>query len=88
MEENQNKKNKSSLYIVIAIVVVIILILLASKSKKEIPENPPMTENDIELNNALASDSTTQIQDSLNKIDVTDTTAKDLEDVDKDLNNL
>jgi hypothetical protein len=87
--DDQNKKSKSLLYMVVAIVVIIVLILLASiKNKKEAPENPPLTQTDIELNNAVSSDSTAQIQENINKIDVSDTTDQDLQDIDNELKNL
>lgn len=86
---NNNPANKKSVfYLVLAIIIIVLIILIAINNKPKTLNQPAPDQTEIELNDALSADKTTDIENSLNSIDVSDTTTKDLESVDKDLNSL
>lgn len=86
---NNNPTNKKSVfYVVLAIIIIVLIILIAINNKSKTLNQPVPDQTEIELNDALSADKTTDIENSLNSIDVSDTTTKDLEEIDADLNSL
>lgn len=94
--ENNTQNNvaiepsKKSSGLVILIVVIIVLAIVAFIYVRKTNNTPPLTQSEIELNQAVVSDSTTSIKNSLDSINVNDTTidATNLQSIDKELNNL
>lgn len=94
MENNENnnvvnapvspKKNKTAMVVVILVIILAIVALVASKK----PNNAVPVEPDASLNQAVQDDTTTSINDNLNKIDLNDTTDTDLNSVDTELQKL
>lgn len=82
-----NKQNKIIIIILVIVVLAIIAFLtLKNRNTKLTPKSESQIE--IDLNQAVSADSTTDINNSLNDINLDDTSNTDLQDVDKELNNL
>lgn len=82
-----NKKNVSMIIIIVIIIIAIItIVILKSGNMKPQVEVPDQTT--AELNNALNTDSTSEINANLDKINLEDTSSSDLKDVDSELEKL
>lgn len=82
-----NKQNNAIIILVIIIVLAIVaFVALKNRNAKLAPK--PESQTEIDLNQAVQADSTTDINASLNDINLNDTSSTDLQDVDKELNNL
>lgn len=85
-------KKKNNLIVIVALIVLALIIVVVLKNgnrKVEInPEQQPLSQTDIDLNQAVKSDTTTNITDNLNSINVDDTTDADLNSIDQELNKL
>jgi len=79
-------KKKSGLMMII--VIVIILALVALIYVRKMNTTAPQTQSDIELNQAVQSDTTASITESLGDIDLSNTVDEDLKSVDEELNTL
>jgi len=82
------KKNGLMIVIIIVIILAIIAIVILKdnglkKSNTKVPDQTTM-----DLNNALNTDSTSEINTNLDKINLDDTSASDLKDVDSELEKL
>jgi len=83
-----DKKNNLSIIIIIIVVIALIaLIILKNNITKKVKE-APLDQNQIELQNAVKSDKTTDITTSIDNIKIEDTIDTDLNTVDKELENL
>ena len=82
-----SKKNVSMIIIIVIIIIAIItIVILKSGNMKPQVEVPDQTT--AELNNALNTDSTSEINANLDKINLEDTSSSDLKDVDSELEKL
>ncbi len=82
-----NKKN-NTIIIIIAIIILAVIALITLKVRNQNQEPAPQTQTEIDLNQAIKADSTTDINASLDEIDLTDTSDADLTNVDQELENL
>jgi hypothetical protein len=82
-----DKKNNSNLIIIIVVIIaLIVLIVIKNNTKKVTPEI--IDENTAQLEEAIKYDKTTDIKTNIDNIKVEDTINADLDEVDKELNNL
>ncbi len=84
----EKKNNLFTVFIILLIIVVIAIIIVKSNKNRNTPEPQPLTEEETELNMAIESDTTAGINSNLNSIDLNDTTDKELETVDQELQKL
>ncbi|MFA5773316.1 MAG: hypothetical protein WC908_01420 [Candidatus Paceibacterota bacterium] len=82
-----NKKNNLTIVAVIVIILAVIIIIVLKNGNQKI-EPQPLSQSDIELNQAVKSDTTKSITDNINSINVEDTTSVDLVPVDQELQKL
>ncbi len=85
----ENKKKNLTIVVVALIVLVVIIIVVLKSGNRNIevnPEQQPLSQTDNTLNQAAASDTTTDINNNLNNINVDDTSDADLGEVDQELN--
>lgn len=85
-----NKKN-NSIFIIIAVIIlaVIAIIILKVGIKKPAPQSQSLNQTDIELNQAVTSDTTKSISDNINSINVDEELGTDeLDTVDQELEKL
>ncbi len=82
-----DKKN-NTIIIILAIIVLAIIALISIKSRNVKLEPEPISQTEIDLNQAVEADTSAEIKASLDEIDLTDTSEADLSDVDKELQNL
>jgi cell division protein FtsL len=83
------KKNNLIVIIVIFIVLVIVAILFTKIGHQNKGNVPPLSQSDIELNQAISSDTTKSISDNINSIKLEDTSGDtDLQNIDKELEKL
>ena len=81
-----NKKN-NTIIIIIAIVILVIISLITIKNRNQ-KMKEPVNQTEIDLNQAVNMDSSSDIKTSLDEIDITDTSEADLNIVDQELQNL
>ena len=87
---------KENLFVIGASLAVLIIIWVAALTGsnhreiaiKQATENQAQTQVEKDLNNAVSNDSTQSISNSINGINVDDTSDKDLNSVDQELNKL
>ncbi len=88
------KKNKNLIVTIVVIIIAVIVVMVVIKNNNNkviepvVETEPTMVDKNIDLNQAIISDTTTSITESLDKIDFTDTSADDLKEVDQELQNL
>ena len=82
------KSNNLIIAIVIIILAIIAIIILKINNQKIQPEPQSLSQSDIELNQAITSDTTKSINDNLNSINLDDTSDADLISVDQELGKL
>ena len=82
-----NKKNNQAIIIIAIIVLIVIVIIIFRNGNKKI-QPQPLSQSDMEINQAVASDTTQSISDNLNGINMGDTTDADLIPVDQELGKL
>lgn len=80
-------KNSTTIILVIIIIAAIVATILIKNNKEPI-KTDTLTTSDVQINEAIESDSTVSINAALNKINVEDTSAKDMSEIDAELNNL
>jgi hypothetical protein len=82
--------NKKKNGLVIVIVIVIILALLALVYVRKMNNTLPLTQTEVELNQAVASDTTASINSNLDGINLNDTGSdtSGLQSIDQELNKL
>ena len=91
-----NNTKKDNLFVIGTSLVVLILIwvvALTGSNHRELAirqgiQNQPQTQDQKDLNSAVSNDSTQSINNSINSINVDDTSTTDLNSVDKELQNL
>jgi len=86
----ENKKN-NLLIIIVAVIVLALIILVVLKNannKMSSTKSRTLSQTESELNRAVTLDTTTAITADLNNINVEDTTDKDLDGVDQELQKL
>jgi len=93
--ENNTQSNvvieptKKSSGLVVVVIVIIVLALGALVYVRKINNTTPLqTQSEVELNQAVTSDTTASIKSSLDSINVNDTSDADLQSVDQELNKL
>ncbi len=82
-----NKNRTTVILIIIIIAAIIATIMIKKNQTKEIITEQPSA-SDIQINQAIESDSTVSINQALNNIKVDDTSDKDLIQIDTELKNL
>ncbi len=82
-----DKKN-NTIIIIIAIIILAVVAGISLKNRNQKVEPEPMSQSEIDLNQATESDTTVEINQSLDNIDLTDTSDEDLKSVDAELGNL
>lgn len=83
------KKNNLTVIIVIFVVLVIIAILFTRIGHQNKIDVTPISQSDIDLNQALSSDTTKSISDNINSIKLDDTSEDlDLQNIDEELEKL
>jgi|GEM_PF-2983566 len=84
-----DKKN-NTIIIIISIIVLIIIVVILTKNQNQNKKirTEPISQTEIDLNQAIESDTTLEINKSLDNIDLTDTSDEDLKSVDEELGNL
>jgi len=82
-----DKKN-NVIIIIIAIILLAVITLVVLRVRDQRLEPAPMTQTEADLNQAVELDTTMDINESLDNIDLTNTSETDLTGVDKELNNL
>jgi len=82
----ENKKNVTIILIVIIIIAIIAIVVV--KNQKEILPAAPINPTNQAIDQAVKSDTTKSITDSIDSIKVDDTTSTDLNTVDQELNKL
>ena len=81
-----NKKNNQAITVISIIVLIVIVIIIFRNGNRKIqPQPQPLSQSDMEINQAVASDTTQSIADNLNGINMGDTTDADLIPVDQEL---
>lgn len=80
-----DKKNTQVIVIVVIVIIALIVLILVKNPNKE---EKVLTPDQIELNEAVNNDTTTEIKTNLDSIDVTDNSDEDLKAIDEELNNL
>jgi hypothetical protein len=82
-----NKKYNTIIVLAVIVILVMVLIFVKKEDKvKSVPIEP--TQSEIELNQAVTTDTTKSINDSLNNINIDDTTDAELNVVDQELQKL
>ncbi len=79
-----NKKNTLT-YVLVIIIIIVLIGIVVIKNNNQPKEVEPINQQETELNNAVKSDSTKSITDSINNINVDDTSVKELQPVDQEL---
>jgi hypothetical protein len=88
------EKNKNLIIsIIVIIIAAIVLIMVIKNNESKIVEptvdiQPTNIPKNIDTKQAIISDTTSSINESLDKIDLTDTSVNDLKGVDQELQNL
>lgn len=88
MGDNNMGKKKNNSVINIIIIIIILAIIAIVVFRKINPVAQPLSQSDIELNQAITSDTTKSITDNINSIDLNDTSDADLISVDEELGKL
>jgi hypothetical protein len=89
MEKKNNLTIVSFIVIIIVIIVVVVVFILKNNiNDKSKIETPPITPIDIQLDQAVTTDTTKAIIENLNNIDLEDTTDTELNTVDQELKKL
>jgi uncharacterized protein YpmB len=92
--ENNNMENntvvsthkKNGLLIIIIVIIIIVIVTLVYVKKAN--NIPSQNNTETELNKAVETDTTISINSSLDNINLDDTSATDLQEIDKELQNL
>lgn len=82
-----DKKN-NTIIIILAIIILAVIAGISLKNRNQKMEPEPVSQSETDLNQALESDTTIEINQSLESIDLTDTSDEDLKSVDEELGNL
>lgn len=82
-----DKKN-NTIIIIIAIIILAVIAGISLRNRSQKIEPEPVSQSETDLNQALQSDTTIEINQSLDGIDLTDTSDEDLKSVDEELGNL
>lgn len=86
IDQKGGKNNMMTIIIVVIILAIIATIMI--KNKKVDREVEVTPQSNIELENTINDDTTTKINENLNKIDLSDTSNDDLKSIDEELNKL
>lgn len=82
-------ENKNKLTIIALIIIVLIIIVMIIVNKRNTTSDPaPVTQSEIELNNAIENDDINSIKESLDNINIEDTTDADLKIIDEEVEKL
>lgn len=84
----EKKNNLIVIFVVIIVIAVIAYIFMTKNTVNGPTESETATQTEVEFNEAITSDTTTSINETLNNIDLTDTSSADLQAVDQELQNL
>lgn len=80
---------KTNLIIVLAVIIILIIVVVLTMKSRNKEVEQPLSQTNIELKNAVNSDTTKSINENLNNIDVENSTVNtDLQSVDTELNKL
>jgi len=83
----KNKKYNSIIVTIIIVLLIIVVVVLA-KQKNKVAPIVPVNPAETAINQALTSDTTTSIKDSLNNINVDETVNLELTPIDQELKKL
>lgn len=84
-----DKKNKSKNIIIIVIIIILLAVLIILKNNSnKVEQLEPVSQTQVELQQALESDKTSEIKNSIDSIKVDDTIDTELDSIDKELENL
>ena len=82
------KKNGLMIVIIIVIILAIVAVVILKDNGLKKPNIEAPDQTTMDLNNALNTDSTSEINTNLDKINLDDTSTDDLKDVDSELEKL
>lgn len=82
------KKNNPIIMIIIIILILAVITIIVLRNSNPKIQTQLLSQSDIELNQAVASDTTISINDSINSINLDDTSDTDLIPVDQELQKL
>jgi type II secretory pathway pseudopilin PulG len=84
-----NQKNNMIIAVVVIIILAVVAIIALKSRNSKVEDQQPITQTEVDLNQAIKSDTTTSINANLDSLSVEDTTGdEELETVDKELLNL
>ncbi len=84
----ENNKTKSMIIWLVVVIILILIVFIVLKNPNKMKKMPPVSQDIVELNNAIKNDTPEAITENLNQIDMTDTTDEDLKAIDEELKNL
>lgn len=84
----EKKKNNPIIMIIIVILILAIITIIVLRNTNPKIQTQSLSQSDIELNQAITSDTTKSITDNLNSINLNDTSDTDLIPVDQELQKL
>ena len=85
---NNGSKNSLMIIIVAVIILAIVAVIVLNNNQKNMQPTENQEQIPADLNNALSSDTTKDINSNLDKINLEDTSDTDLKDVDNELEKL
>ena len=85
-------KNNTLVLIIAAVIILVVIAFVTLQGRKNdmrgLPQMPPLSQSDLELNKAITSDTTTDINSNLKNINLEDTSSTELKEVDQEIEKL